>query len=85
MDYHSGVDFGHEESRDSKVTKGRYHVLLPDGRMQNVNYWADATGYHAKVTYSDVSHHWTYVCSTTTRQLYQIILTQISGKCNILL
>ncbi|GJQ79463.1 hypothetical protein Trydic_g16316 [Trypoxylus dichotomus] len=57
VDYNSGVNYGHEETRDGKVTKGRYHVFLPDGRVQSVNYWVDLSGYHAKVTYSDVAHH----------------------------
>nr|XP_022905426.1 uncharacterized protein LOC111417397 [Onthophagus taurus] len=57
MDYHSGNDFGHEEIKDGKMTKGQYHILLPDGRTQNVEYWADASGYHAKVTYSNIAKH----------------------------
>lgn len=55
-DYESGNDFGHEEIREGDVAKGRYHVLLPDGRLQNVEYWADPSGYHAKVTYSVANH-----------------------------
>lgn len=57
MDYHSAIDYGHEESRDGDQTKGKYHVLLPDGRIQNVNYWADPSGYHAKVSYSAIARH----------------------------
>lgn len=55
-DYKHGNDYGHEETRDGEVAKGRYHVLLPDGRMQNVEYYADPTGYHAKVTYKIAQH-----------------------------
>ncbi|XP_046434212.1 uncharacterized protein LOC124186497 [Neodiprion fabricii] len=50
-DYKSGNDFGHEEARDGLVTNGRYCVLLPDGRVQNVKYRVDENGYHAKVSY----------------------------------
>lgn len=50
-DAHSGSDYGHEEHRDGDTTKGHYHVLLPDGRLQNVNYEAGPHGYNAVVTY----------------------------------
>ncbi|XP_046677454.1 pro-resilin-like [Homalodisca vitripennis] len=47
----SGNDFGHMESRMGEVAKGSYHVLLPDGRMQRVDYVADQGGYQPTVTY----------------------------------
>ena len=50
------MNFGHEEHRENKMTKGRYHVLLPDGRVQSVEYWADKTGFHSKVTYYEMEH-----------------------------
>lgn len=50
-DPHSGTDFGHSEVSEGHITKGHYHVLLPDGRIQNVRYWAGPSGYHATVTY----------------------------------
>ncbi|XP_048512820.1 uncharacterized protein LOC125501364 [Athalia rosae] len=56
-DYGSGNDFGHEEARDGVVTNGRYHVLLPDGRVQNVKYHVDEGGYHAKVSYQLSTPH----------------------------
>lgn len=56
-DYHTGTDYGHEEKREGKTAKGHYHVLLPDGRIQNVDYWADPSGYYAKVTYNNIAHH----------------------------
>ncbi|KAK4872372.1 hypothetical protein RN001_014401 [Aquatica leii] len=56
-DFESGNDFGHEEVSDGATRKGRYHVLLPDGRLQKVQYWADDTGYHATVTYNRVAAH----------------------------
>jgi hypothetical protein len=52
-----GNDFGHEEKRDGENAKGHYHVLLPDGRMQKVEYYADPSGYHAKVTYENLARH----------------------------
>lgn len=42
----TGQDFGHKESREGSRTMGRYFVLLPDGRKQIVEYYADETGYH---------------------------------------
>eukprot|EP00094_Tigriopus_californicus_P012307 TCALIF_11896-PA protein Name:"Similar to resilin Pro-resilin (Drosophila melanogaster)" AED:0.18 eAED:0.45 QI:0/0/0/1/1/1/2/0/132 len=43
-----GTDFGHSENRDGYVTKGEYHVLLPDGRVQTVTYYVDGkSGYVA--------------------------------------
>ena len=52
-DYH-GTDFGHHESRDGYNTKGEYHVLLPDGRIQTVTYHVDGQygGYVADVKYT---------------------------------
>lgn len=50
-DPHSGNDYGHEEVSDGKSAKGKYHVLLPDGRLQKVSYVAGPSGYHAQVTY----------------------------------
>ncbi|CAB4059354.1 unnamed protein product [Lepeophtheirus salmonis] len=54
VDDYSGNNFGQSESRDGYVTSGEYHVQLPDGRLQTVNYHVgDAyTGYVADVTYS---------------------------------
>ncbi|KAK0078964.1 hypothetical protein PV325_001899 [Microctonus aethiopoides] len=44
--------FGHSESRNEGVTNGHYHVLLPDGRIQEVKYRVDKSdGYRANVTY----------------------------------
>nr|XP_022906899.1 uncharacterized protein LOC111418589 isoform X1 [Onthophagus taurus] len=49
-----GVDFGHHEARQGDVTQGSYHVLLPDGRLQIVEYTADSTGYHPRIRYVHV-------------------------------
>ncbi|TRY77990.1 hypothetical protein TCAL_11896 [Tigriopus californicus] len=53
-----GTDFGHSENRDGYVTKGEYHVLLPDGRVQTVTYYVDGkSGYVADVSYSGEAYH----------------------------
>ncbi|KAJ9587076.1 hypothetical protein L9F63_028351, partial [Diploptera punctata] len=52
-----GTYFGHAEARDGHHTKGNYHVLLPDGRLQNVKYWADLSGFHAQVSYNAEAKH----------------------------
>ncbi|BES88932.1 Insect cuticle protein [Nesidiocoris tenuis] len=46
------VEFGKTESKKDGVTKGSYHVLLPDGRLQVVKYWSDHTGYHTDISYT---------------------------------
>uniref|UniRef100_A0A0P5TUJ5 Putative Cuticle protein n=1 Tax=Daphnia magna TaxID=35525 RepID=A0A0P5TUJ5_9CRUS len=46
-----GLDFGHKESSDGAIVTGTYYVLLPDGRMETVNYKADGNGYVAEVSY----------------------------------
>ncbi|XP_023947283.2 uncharacterized protein LOC112052438 [Bicyclus anynana] len=50
-DKDSGNYFGHREAKQGKSTKGTYHVLLPDGRMQLVNYSAGPSGFHADISY----------------------------------
>lgn len=51
-DFHTGNDFGHKQNLDKDgVTRGQYHILLPDGRVQNVKYHADETGFHADVSF----------------------------------
>ncbi|KAH8398231.1 hypothetical protein KR222_009069, partial [Zaprionus bogoriensis] len=55
-DSHTGNDFGHKQNRDLHgVTRGQYHILLPDGRVQNVFYHADDTGFHADVSFESAS------------------------------
>lgn len=56
-DEHGGNDFGHAETREGKMTKGEYFVTLPDGRLQSVKYWADPSGYHAHVSYTNHASH----------------------------
>lgn len=51
-DFHTGNDFGHTQKRDMDgITRGEYHILLPDGRVQSVKYRADEQGFHADVSY----------------------------------
>ncbi|XP_033234116.1 uncharacterized protein Cpr50Ca [Drosophila pseudoobscura] len=57
-DFHTGNDFGHKQNRDFHgVTRGQYHILLPDGRIQNVIYHADDTGFHADVSFEGGTKH----------------------------
>ena len=51
IDHATGSDFGHAESRwRGRPTEGRYHVLLPDGRLQRVEYSVGSdTGFRAEV------------------------------------
>lgn len=51
QDSNYGVDFGQRESRSGDSTQGSYHVLLPDGRVQTVDYTADQGGYRPTVNY----------------------------------
>lgn len=53
-DERSGNDFSRMEDSSGRVTTGSYKVALPDGRVQIVNYVADASGYKATVTYEGV-------------------------------
>ncbi|XP_064292916.1 uncharacterized protein LOC128681172 isoform X2 [Plodia interpunctella] len=50
-DHVTGNDFGHHEAKSGENTNGHYHVLLPDGRMQNVQYSAGPGGFHADISY----------------------------------
>eukprot|EP00095_Tigriopus_kingsejongensis_P007655 snap_masked-scaffold116_size340332-processed-gene-1.10 protein:Tk07655 transcript:snap_masked-scaffold116_size340332-processed-gene-1.10-mRNA-1 annotation:"larval cuticle protein a3a-like" len=53
-DVSSGNDFGHSEKRKGSDTAGQYHVLLPDGRTQTVQYSVDPySGFQARVIYDD--------------------------------
>ncbi|XP_011559725.3 uncharacterized protein LOC105390172 [Plutella xylostella] len=55
-DHHSGNDFGHHEVKEGEKTNGAYHVLLPDGRMQKVQYSAGPEGFHADISYDHLQH-----------------------------
>ncbi|XP_022117246.2 pro-resilin [Pieris rapae] len=46
-----GNNFGHREMRIGNQVTGMYYVLLPDGRVQKVDYVADENGYRPTVTY----------------------------------
>ena len=41
LDEYAGLNYGHQEDRVGDKTIGEYHVLLPDGRIQTVNYHVD--------------------------------------------
>ena len=43
-DDYSGNQFGHTENRHGGDTAGAYHVRLPDGRLQTVQYTVDHLG-----------------------------------------
>lgn len=52
QDDYSDVDMGKTEDRDDDLTTGSYHVALPDGTHQYVDYYVDGySGYVADVTY----------------------------------
>ncbi|XP_013183051.2 pro-resilin-like [Amyelois transitella] len=45
------LDFGHNEKRKDDRATGSFHVLLPDGRMQLVEYEAGPDGYKPQIMY----------------------------------
>ncbi|XP_045124935.1 mucin-5AC-like [Portunus trituberculatus] len=49
-----GNYFGHSSRGKAGRTEGRYYVFLPDGRLMTVSYYADDTGYHPTISYSNV-------------------------------
>ncbi|XP_075987838.1 uncharacterized protein LOC142984251 [Anticarsia gemmatalis] len=55
-DHETGNDFGHQEEKSGDNTRGQYHVLLPDGRLQQVRYSAGPDGFHADISYDHLSH-----------------------------
>ncbi|XP_027228157.2 mucin-22 [Penaeus vannamei] len=53
-DPRNGADYGQTEESDGNVVSGQYHVLLPDGRRQMVQYRADpVNGFVSEVEYLD--------------------------------
>ena len=54
---HYGNNYGHESKSDGVVRHGSYHVALPDGRLQVVNYHAGPHGYVADVNYKGEAVH----------------------------
>ncbi|CAG4980429.1 unnamed protein product [Colias eurytheme] len=55
-DSDSGNFYGQYEAKKGESTKGHYHVLLPDGRMQQVVYSAGPSGYHADISYEHLKN-----------------------------
>ena len=52
---------GQYEARDGDHTKGNYHVVLPDGRKQTVDYYIDGySGYVADVKYDGYAKPYDY-------------------------
>jgi len=51
-----GAEFAHQETREEEAARGEYRVLLPDGRMQIVEYEADEEGYRPKIRYEEVGY-----------------------------
>ncbi|KAK6631978.1 hypothetical protein RUM44_007008 [Polyplax serrata] len=51
-----GTEFGHKENRENELARGVYHVLLPDGRMQIVEYEADERGYRPQIRYEETGY-----------------------------
>nr|XP_018903247.1 PREDICTED: uncharacterized protein LOC109034502 [Bemisia tabaci] len=56
-DSHTGSEFGQMEQRHGSNSRGHYHVMLPDGRLQVVRYYTDHEGFHADVSYEGKAHH----------------------------
>lgn len=52
-DLETGNVYSHVESSDGTVAMGEYRVLLPDGRLQVVQFIDRGRGYEATVTYQD--------------------------------
>ena len=51
-DDYSGNNYGHQETRDGYNTQGTYYVLLPDSRLQRVDYTVSKdSGFVAQVSY----------------------------------
>lgn len=50
-----GTVFGQEETRQYENARGSYHVLLPDGRTQIVEYEADQDGYKPHIRYEGIA------------------------------
>lgn len=57
QDAGAGLDFGHREMRKDDEATGSYHVLLPDGRTQYVDYVADGGGYRPMIRYEGTASY----------------------------
>ncbi|XP_066976859.1 cuticle protein 19.8-like [Macrobrachium rosenbergii] len=54
----TGNQSGHQETRNGDVTQGSYHVRLPDGRLQRVNYSVQGgSGFVADVSYEGTAQY----------------------------
>nr|CAH0099177.1 unnamed protein product [Daphnia galeata] len=70
LDKPSFQEYSHTQSSDGKVTTGFYHVYLPDGRVQTVNYRADENGYKADVKYETFSKTGTWIPSAIAFRVF---------------
>ncbi|XP_050453593.1 pro-resilin-like [Cataglyphis hispanica] len=57
QDAATNLDFGHREMRKDMEATGTYHVLLPDGRTQIVDYVADQDGYRPMIRYEGTASY----------------------------
>ena len=52
-----GQYFGQQENRDGHDTKGKWYVLLPDGKLQTVKYNVNGySGFQAQVNYEQLGY-----------------------------
>ncbi|XP_077287200.1 pro-resilin-like [Arctopsyche grandis] len=56
LDDSINLDFGHKEKRLNDQATGSYHVLLPDGRTQFVDYEAGPEGYRPQIRYEGTAN-----------------------------
>lgn len=69
------LDFGHNEKRKEDQASGSYHVLLPDGRTQLIEYEAGPDGYKPQVILNLQSK--LYVYKDVTSLFMQIYATSV--------
>lgn len=74
-----GTVFGQEETRQYENARGSYHVLLPDGRTQIVEYEADEDGYKPHIRYEDTAgaresgYYWRAYSNESTKRAIRLL------------